>query len=235
MSNWKNQKKKIKDRFKAAGLPIPTAEEIKIMLSEGLITYGAQIATTLGCTPTPCFGIKYSDPYMVCKEEGNNPMTNVSANATVNTKTDLQVQREYLLKRWNEVESSLRYGTISSKMTDAFNLHVDNKPNTSKELIDGITSGKFKLDPKKAALQDVAVARDEPFYDEDDNYTGSPFYAIDFGGATPDRLGYENARDDFTNKLKLLKDQIMTGDPAASATALQALEAWTPPTATAAN
>lgn len=165
------------------------------------------------------------------KQEGINPMNTINTTATANVtqKTDLQTQREYLLSRWNEVSSAFSYGRINHAMTEAFNLHVDNKPKTSKELIDGITSGKFTLDAKKAALQEIGAATDN-FYDDDDQYTGSPFYALDFGGLSPDRLGYEKAADSFRNSLKLLKDQIMTGDPAASATALQALEAWTPPT-----
>lgn len=191
-------------------------------------------AQTLACTPSP--GSMFSDAVQVLTQ-GNYPMNKYPTTATgsvaiaaIETKTDLQTQRDYLLNRWSEVNSSFQNGKIRSKMTEVFNLYVSNKPKTSKELVDGITSGKYTLDATKAALQEIGTAR-EDFYDEDDNYTGTPFYAMNWGGLDPDRLGYEKARDSFSNSLKLLKDQIMTGDPAASATALQALEAWTPPTA----
>lgn len=164
------------------------------------------------------------------QQEGVNPMNTINTTATVTaSKTDLQTQREYLLKRWNDVQSSFCYGSLDTKLNDAFNLNVDNHPKTSKELFDGITSGKYTLDAKKSALQDIAAAKsDGGFYDDDDNIVWGPLYAFNWGGLTPDRLGYEKARESFNDQLKAAKDTIMIADPADGLAALQALEAWTP-------
>lgn len=202
--------------------------------------FGPTLGDILECAKAsraqPC--ITYGDSYgmQYYNEEGNNPMitNHTTATANVTQKTDLQTQREYLLGRWKDVNNSFSYGTVNSKMTDAFHLNADSTPKTSKELFDGITSGKYTLDAKRVALQEISAAKG-PFYDEDEEFVHGPLYALNFGGLSPDSLGYETAANDFRNKLKLLKDQIMTGDPAASATALQALEAWTPPAAALAN
>lgn len=158
---------------------------------------------------------------------------NTTATANVTQKTDLQTQREYLLGRWGEISRDYdrHYGTLAAKMRTAFGIDVHGeRPKTAKELFDGITSGKYKLDAKKVALQDVAVAQGHGFENDEEYVSPDDFtYAIDFGDPTPDRLGYETARETFTAGLKAAKDTIMIGDPATGLSALQALEAWTPP------
>lgn len=191
-------------------------------------------AETLACTPSPAPEGRWyhGDFFPVSNQEGNNPMNTLNATATVNTKTDLQTQREYLLGRHNDISRSGDYGCIDSRMTNAFNLNVDNEPKTSKELFDGIKSGKFTLDEKKVPLQEIAAARGSSFYDDNDDFVHlSPTWAINWGGLTPDRLGFEKAKDAFRTALKLAKDEIMTGDPSTSVKTLQDLENWTPPAA----
>lgn len=194
--------------------------------------------TTLACTPSTS-GLNWKHPMFpepeYYQQEGINPMNTLNATATVNTKTDLQTQREYLLGRHNDIFRSYEYGTLGTKMADAFNLNVDNEPKTSKELFDGIKSGKYTLDEKKVPLQEIAAARGSSFYDDNDDYVVlGPTWAINWGGLTPDRLGYEQARDAFRTSLKLAKDEIMTGDPSTSVKTLQDLENWTPPATQAA-
>lgn len=144
------------------------------------------------------------------------------------SKTDTQTQREYLLERHREIDASTRWGGINGKMTEAFAIHIDNRPKTAKELFDGITSGKFTLKADEAARQEIFAAKHgrEDFDDI--------FDAVDWGGLKPDRAGYEAARDKAIDDLKAAKDTIMIGSPSDGLAALQALEAWTPP-ATPAN
>lgn len=158
-----------------------------------------------------------------------------AASASVTQKTDLQNQREYLQERLSDVKSSFRYGVIHSKMRDAFAIGIDNQPKTAKELIDGITSGKFTLDAKKMEVQNVAISTGE-VYDRDENmyvYPNDPLYAMNWGGLPPDLVGYTNAKIAFEADIKAAADIIMIGEPTAALSAIQALEAWGPPAAAA--
>lgn len=195
--------------------------------------------STLGCNPTTINVpfIAYDGTVgMVQYQEGNNPMNTINTTATANVtqKTDLQTQREYLLSRWGDISRDYdrHYGTLAAKMRTAFGIDVHGeRPKTAEELFDGITSGKYKLDAKKLALQEIAVAQGHGFEADDDVWVSADdfTYAIDFGDPTPNRLGYETARETFAAGLKAAKDTIMIGDPATGLSALQALEAWTPP------
>lgn len=161
-----------------------------------------------------------------------------AASASVTQKTDLQNQREYLQGRLSEVRSSFRYGTLHNKMRDAFAIDINNTPKTAKELIDGIKSGKFTLDEDKMAVQDVVIGTGDEIYDRDQDvyvYPSDPLYAMNWGGLSPDRVGYEKAKASFEDGMKAAADTIMIGDPTSALAAIQALEAWTPPAAAAAN
>lgn len=150
-----------------------------------------------------------------------------AATAAVESRTDLQDQREYLLSRHRDVYDSLHYGKIRQNMRDAFRIDLDNTPKTAKDLVEGIKSGKYTVDATKQAIQDIDMKGQ--YYDND------PLYAMNWGGLDPDRLGYDTALASFKEKLKAAKDTIMIGDPTAGLAALQALEAWSPPATAAAN
>ena len=168
----------------------------------------------------------------------NTPKASANYNApvaiaAVEQKTDLQSQREYLLDRWGDVERSFTYGNLHDKMRTAFNLDADPTPKTSRDLVDGIKSGKYKLDEEKAKLQDIAVAQEHGYELPNGVWVSSHdmTFAMNWNGISPDRVGYETARDAFKGNLKAAKDTIMIGTPADGLTALQALEALTPPAA----
>lgn len=160
------------------------------------------------------------------------PAASASAEAA---KTDLQTQREYLLGRHREIDRSFDYGHLYHKIRDAYNIDIDNAPKTAQELIDGIKAGTFTADATKLARQNIAIASDSS-YDDDDMYTPTrdPLFAMNWGGLQPDRLGYDSARDLFRGQLKASKDSIMIGTPEAGLASLQALEAWTKPVTTTA-
>lgn len=157
--------------------------------------------------------------------------------SAIGAKTDLQTEREHLLGRWREADVSLdrHYGELNSKLRKTFNIDFAAKrPATATELFAAIAAGTIKIDPKKQAMQDIAIANDHSFY-EDDGYipTSDYSFAIDFGDPTPDRLGYETAMTELKTQLKAAKDTIMIGAPADGLAAIQAIEAWAPTAATA--
>lgn len=158
--------------------------------------------------------------------------------SAIGAKTDLQTEREHLLGRWRETEASLdrHYGDLASKLRKTFNIDFAAKrPATATELFAAIAAGTIKIDPKKQAMQDIAIANDHSFYSDDDDYIPTTDYsfALDFGDPTPDRLGYTQAQADLAAKLKAAKDIIMIGAPADGLAAIQAIEAWAPTAATA--
>lgn len=208
------------------------------------------------CTDPGCRGCdkprdKTLSKIMNAKEENpmrfgdTNPNSTVISGVSLSaiadaSKTDLQTQREYLLRRHSDIESNYRYyGSEVDKMKAFFNIDgyaTMNRPKTAKDLLDRIAAGTIKLDEKKLALQDIAIASGDGFEDTDGHWVGQAdaFYALDFGDPTPDRAGFEAAKDAATKALRAAKDTIMIGTPEAGLAALQALEVWTPPT-TAAN
>lgn len=180
---------------------------------------------TVACTPyhaneeKPMRALNYDTPCATTAQ-----LTGIAVTGSIEaSKTDTQTQREYLLERHREIYNSTSWGEINSKMTEAFAIRVDNRPKTAKELFDGITSGKYTLDTEESARQEIRVAR----YGRDDFY--DLFDAVDWGGLKPDRTGYEAARNKAFDALKAAKDTIMIGSPTDGLSALQALEAWTPP------
>lgn len=195
---------------------------------------------TAACTALPSI---WWDGQYPKQEEGINPMyasktayaTSVptgdltinlapAASASMSTKSDVAIQRDYLMSRLNELDSSVRYGKMRQKLRDAFFLDVNNTPKTSAALIEAITSGKFKVDERKAKLQ---AAGDD--YDEDtDEYFGGPLGAITWDGPTPDRTGFDAALETLKAQLKTAQDTIIVKSPDEGLAAIQALEAWTP-------
>lgn len=157
--------------------------------------------------------------------------------SAIGAKTDLQTEREHLLGRWRETEISFdrHYGDLATKLRKTFNIDFAAKrPATATELFAAIAAGTIKIDAKKQAMQDIAIANDHSFYEDDDYIPTHDFtFAIDFGDPTPDRLGYETAMTELKTQLKAAKDIIMIGAPADGLAAIQAIEAWAPTAATA--
>lgn len=196
-----------------------------------------KLADTQPCNPQPCGGMSYA------KEE--NPMRTEStptsgtfitlASSADGSKTDLQTQREFLLSRWSDVSRLYSYyGDITTKMKRAFNIDQYaklNRPKTATEFLARIADGTVKLDPKKQAIQDLAIANGHGIETDDGEYvTGEDIlFALDFGDPTPDRLGFEKAKEAAQLAIKAAKDTVMIGTPEAGLAALQALETWTPP------
>jgi hypothetical protein len=147
-----------------------------------------------------------------------------AASASVNTKSDVQIQREHLLGRLKGIEEAYRWGDKSDVLREAFNLDADNTPKTARQLIEAIKGGKFKLDDRIADLQDKGNHYDPV----SDDYIQTPFSAIAFDGPTPDKDGYTKARETLLTLVKDAKDTIIVKSPEDGLTAIQALEAWTP-------
>lgn len=151
------------------------------------------------------------------------------ASAVIQTKSDAQLQREYLLDRLNE--SVGYYGSTESafrkKARDFFHMDTDNRPKTAQALIDAITGGKYKLDETKLKLIERFGGEYDP---ETDEYVpdNDPFWAITFDGPVRDRKGYEQALTDFSAEVTKTRDTIMIADPTKGLAALQSLETWTP-------
>lgn len=163
------------------------------------------------------YDMMYSDPK---KQEGTTPMrayNDAYASASVTTtKSDTSTQRDYLLSRleraWDPKETEL---------IKLFNLNVDNKPTTFKELVAAIKDGKFKVDPKIEKKLDAVEADEyEWFY--------GPLYGIIFDGPEPDFDGYRASIAEVRKQQIAAYDTIMTADAADGLKALQAFEAWTP-------
>lgn len=149
-----------------------------------------------------------------------------AASASMMTKSDTAIQRDYLMQQLDEIDSSIRYGKMRAKLRDAFNLDVNNAPKTSQALIDAISGGKFKLDDRILKLQ--AAGED---YDEfNDEYVGSPYAAIIWDGPTPDKTGFDAALETLKAQLKSAKHTIVVKSPDEGLAAILALEAWTPTT-----
>lgn len=199
--------------------------------SYGNIAYPTSSSTYVTFAPLPT---SVAVPADVCckKEEGNNPMRNYNDTYAVaaisNPKSDEAIQREYLIGRLESASYPKR-----EKLTDLFNLYVNNAPKSYKELIDAIKNDKFKLDAKRTARIDQRLEDlddDEPYYGGIDAYDG-----ILWDGPQPDTKGYGAATVEMQKQYTASKDAIMTGDAAAGLAALQAFEAWLPETGAKAN
>ena len=161
--------------------------------------------------------------------------TNVQINATA-PKTDLQIQREHLLSRlenlkprWNDLPDTLR-----EKLRKMFNLNAPTIPAKPQELIDAIKAGKFTLNQKKI---DTVAAKQAEYEerageDADPNYCWDDYGTLDFITFTDlpkaDRNGYEAAVMAYLDASEKTRDTIIVSDPATGLKALYDLENWMP-------
>lgn len=147
-----------------------------------------------------------------------------AASASVSSKSDTAIQRDYLMSRLDGVDNSFRYGKFYSQMRAAFNLDINNRPKTSQELLDAIKGGKFKMDERIQKLQ----AAGEEYDEATDSYIGGLFDAFIWDGPLPDKKGFDLAREAIKTQLQTAKDTIIVKSPDDGLAAIQALEAWTP-------
>jgi hypothetical protein len=200
-------------------------------------TYGSIKPTLISFAPLP--KAVPQPPYPVkckvgceIKQEGKTPMRYNETNAYASVsapKSDIAVQREYLLARLNDA-----WYPKERQLEQFFNLYADNTPKTYKDMIDAIKNGKYTIDKKieknlETHLEDT----------EDDEFGGElywgPLYGIIWDGPKIDRDGYNKAREAARVEKTKANDIIMTGDGTAGLAALQAFEAWMPTAETKAN
>jgi len=177
------------------------------------------------------------------KTQGINPMaynnspttatTAVSINATTQ-KSDLQIQREYVLSRLDDMKGrwDVFPEALREKMRKHFRLFSDGQPSKPQDLIDAIKGGKFTLDEKRIKRLEAQAEFGDDFGEEDyDPFSGYDllgfFTFTDF--PKPDRVGFNEAEQAYLADWQKVKDQIMTGDPTEAMKAVQALSDWTPP------
>lgn len=190
---------------------------------------------------------KYLADNSISKEQqGNKPMSycddfnpyssfTTKANYTTSAavavcapvKSDIAIQREYLLGR---LETASR--TKRTELETLFNLFVDNEPKGAADLIDRITNKKYTLDDAKIAKakrdRDHELDRS---YDDDCGcyeYTSGLFYGLTWEGPKPDKNGYNLAIIERDKQYNIAKDAIMIFDPVTAATALKTFEDWKP-------
>lgn len=130
-----------------------------------------------------------------------------------------QNQTDYLTARASNVRVSLH-----AKLGNQFNLFVDNRPKTYKELIDAIKGGKYKLDEKRTKLIDASL-------DDDDEFgfcPYEPFEGIVWDGPQPDHKGHEDAAHELAKAHTKTLDAIKVLPAAEGLKALQEFENWVP-------
>lgn len=187
--------------------------------------------------------------FVTQNEQGNNPMTptyktttnastiNISpaASANVEAKSDLQIQREYLLGRLED--STKYYGdtttAVRTRLSKQFHLNGPTRPASAKDLIEAIKNDRFEIDKKEMArLQnDFEEWGNEDYEDFETfaRYHGGPFFGLNFlDYPKPDRKAFDAAIEEFSKATQAAKDIVMIGTPEAGLAAIVALESWQP-------
>lgn len=186
----------------------------------------------------------YTDDPSPIQQQGNNPMaydTNVASAAIITAKSDESIQRDYLLKEFDNsfgrCHSSVS-DKISSSLRKQFNLDAPKIPQSSAEIIAAFQTGAFTVDQAKvdANAKLYSGEYDGPSYDKNDEYIGVRYYGITFTGLpVADMKGWEAAKAAFETAKINAKRKIIVASPADGLQALVDLENWTPPAGTVAS
>lgn len=174
--------------------------------------------------PPPKLANKPEPKSRFAKKKEENPMRydSVSVNPTVTVaapESDAATARVYLNRRIADI----RWERVNREFYKLFNLGVNTRPKSYKDLIEKITTGQFKLDEKRTKNIDAYIEADDFYGSYDDGI-------IWLGDVMPDRDGFDAAVKAFDKLVQAAKDTVAVGTPAEGLKAVQDLEAWQPTT-----